>query len=76
VEPSWRPARSFQLRTDHPLQSNMHVAPGTWGNPYKDENFEFVKQKTYLEWNPPNHQHKVDAFKYDRVRPYDISKEN
>ena len=61
---------------DHPLQSNLHVAPGSFGNQFKEENYEYMKQKTYLEWNPPNTSHPVNAFKYDRVQPYDITKEN
>jgi hypothetical protein len=61
---------------EHPLTSNMSAAPGSFGNQFKEENFEYMKQKTYLEWNPPNNLHNVDAFKYDRVKPYDITKEN
>jgi hypothetical protein len=76
VEPYWRPARSFQLRYDHPTQSNMHMAPGSFGNEFKEENFEFMKRKTYLEWNPPNNKNNIDTFKYDRVLPYDITREN
>ena len=76
MEPKWRPPRSFQLRMDHPTQSNMHQAPGSFGNQFKEENFEYVKQKTYLEWNPPHTSHPVNAFKYDRVSQYDITREN
>ncbi len=61
---------------DHPYVSNMHTAPGSFGNEYKEENFEYVKQKTYLEWNPPNCSNKVDYMKYDGVSAYDITKEN
>jgi hypothetical protein len=61
---------------DHPYVSNFHMAPGSFGNQYKEENFEYVKQKTYLEWNPPGTKDKVDYMKYDRVMPYDITQEN
>ena len=64
------------MRMDHPYVSNMHTAPGSFGNQYRNENFEFVKQKTYLEWNPPNTTNKIDYMKYDRVLPYDITQEN
>ncbi len=76
MEPRWRPARSFQLRMDHPLTSNLHAAPGSFGNQNREENFEYMKQKTYLEWNPPNTNHTVNAWKYDKVDKYDITKEN
>jgi hypothetical protein len=78
VEPHWRPPRSFMLRIDHPETSNFHVAPGSFGNQFKEENFEYMKQKSYLEWNAPA-SHKspqIDYFKYDKVRPYDITQEN
>ncbi len=52
------------------------MAPGSFGNQYREENFEYMKQKTYLEWNPPKHEHLIDYEKYDAVRPYDITKEN
>ena len=61
---------------EHPTQSNLHQAPGAFGNQFKEENFEYMKQKSYLEWNPPKTEHKVNAFKYDRVVPYDLTKEN
>jgi NADH:ubiquinone oxidoreductase subunit len=78
VEPSWRPSRSFQIRYDHPLTSNFHIAPGSFGNELQQENIEFMKQKTYLEWNPPKTvvPHHVDSLRYDKVKPYDITKEN
>ena len=75
VEPYWRPARSFQLRMDHP-DHGMHNNPGSFGNEYSVENYEFMKQKTYLEWNPPKSEVKpVNAYMYDKVKPYDITKE-
>jgi hypothetical protein len=61
---------------EHPYVSNVHMAPGSFGNQYREENFEYMKQKTYLEWNPPKHEHLIDYEKYDAVRPYDITKEN
>jgi hypothetical protein len=78
VEPFYRPARSFQLRYDHPLTSNFHLAPGSFGNPLQQENFEFAKQKSYLEWNPPKTvvKDEINYYQYDGVRPYDITKEN
>ena len=78
VEPHWRPPRSFMLRMDHPETSNFHVAPGSFGNQFKEENFEYMKQKSYLEWNAPA-SHKsppIDYFKYDKVKQYDITQEN
>ena len=54
----------------------MHVAPGAFGNEFKEENFEYMKQKSYLEWNPPNNKNNVDYIRYDKVLPYDITKEN
>jgi hypothetical protein len=77
VEPKWRPARSFQMRHMHPLTSNYNVAPGALNNPLKQEVWEYHKQKTYLEWEPPKHkeEYKVDSYKYDKVKPYDITKE-
>ena len=56
----------------------MHTAPGSFGNQFKEENTEFYKQKTYLEWTPKNFindSKEINAFKYDRVLPYDINKE-
>jgi hypothetical protein len=54
------------------------MAPGAHGNPLQDENFEFFKQKTYLEWNPPKLTKKdyINYNLYDKVKPYDITKEN
>lgn len=74
VEPSWRPAKSEQMRHLHPLTSNFHMAPGARNNPLKHENEEFHKQKTYLSWEPPKHENKVDVYKYDHVDKYDITK--
>lgn len=54
----------------------MHVAPGAFGNEFKEENFERARSKTYLEWNPPKNKNAINYAKYDRVLPYDITKEN
>lgn len=61
-----------------PKTSNYNMAPGAFNNPDKKEVWEFVKQKTYVEWEPlkTNTQDKIDTYKYDRVKEYDISKEN
>ena len=78
VEPAWRPPRSWQLRMDHPTVSGFHTAPGSFGNQFKEENTEFYKQKTYTEWTPKNNvtnSEEINVFKYDRVVPYDITKE-
>lgn len=64
------------MRSNDPLSSNFHAAPGSFGNEFRQENFEFVKQKTYLEWNPPKSSHVINYSMYDRVNPYDITKEN
>jgi len=63
---------------DHPLVSGMHTAPGSFGNEFKEENTEFYRQKSYLEWTPKNNinnSEELNAYKYDRVEPYDITKE-
>ena len=64
------------MRMEHPTQSNFYMAPGSFGNPYKEENFEYMKQKSYLEWNPPKSEDKINYWKYDQVHKYDITKEN
>ena len=61
---------------DHPTQSNMNVAPGAFGNHLREENYEYVKQKTYLEWNPPLTSKPINYKLYDEVDKYDITKEN
>jgi hypothetical protein len=54
------------------------MAPGAFGNEFREENFEYMKQKTYLEWNPPRAivKDEINYNLYDKVRPYDITKEN
>lgn len=76
MEPYWRPERSFQQRMEHPNISMYNQAPGSMGNNYRVENYEFCKQKTYLEWNPPNYNKPIDYKQYDRVDKYDITKES
>ena len=58
------------------MTSNYNQAPGAFGNNFRQENFEFAKQKTYLEWNPPGYQKPLDYKQYDCVGKYDIRKEN
>lgn len=74
VEPRWRSPRSFKLQNTHPFTSNYNMAPGSFGNPQKEKNIEFFKQKSFLEWDPPKHEHKTDIFQYDKVKEYDITK--
>jgi hypothetical protein len=66
------------IRYDHPLDSNFHIAPGAFGNQFQAENFEYIKQKTYLEWDEPKTlvMGKIKYIDYDKVVSYDISKEN
>ena len=64
------------MRHLHPVHSNFHQAPASFGNQFKEENFEYMKSKSYLEWNPPKTPYQVDYFKYDKIKPYDITKEN
>jgi len=61
---------------EHPSESMYNVAPGAFGNKFRTENYEFVKQKTYLEWNPPGIKNSIDYNLYDRVDKYDIRTEN
>ena len=78
IDPYYRQPRSFMIRYDHPLDSNFHIAPGAFGNQFQSENFEYLKQKTYLEWDPPKTilRDKINYIQYDKVVPYDIIKEN
>lgn len=61
---------------DHPLTCNLNQAPGAFGNNNRQENYEYVKQKSYLEWNAPNTPYHINYKLYDRVDKYDITKEN
>ena len=61
---------------EHPETSNYNQAPGAFGNKLRKENYEFVKQKTYLEWNAPGMKDPINYKLYDRVDKYDITKEN
>lgn len=71
VEPKWRPPRSFQMRMLHPQTSNYHNAPNGPNNILKEENFNFHIQKSYLEFDPKKIENQ-----YDKVKLYDITKEN
>ena len=61
---------------EHPTTSMYNIAPGSFGNNSRQENYEFAKQKTYLEWNPPGIKKPLDYNLYDRVEKYDIKNEN
>jgi hypothetical protein len=61
---------------EHPFTSNYNQAPGAFGNISRQENYEFTKQKSYLEWNHTNVKNPIDYKLYDRVDKYDITKEN
>jgi len=61
---------------EHPTTSLWNNAPGSFGNNHRQENFEFAKQKTYLEWNAPGMKNHINYNIYDRVDKYDITKEN
>ena len=76
MQPTWRDARSFQQRMEHPTTSNFNQAPGAFGNLSRKENSEFAKQKTYLEWNHKGQMEPINYKLYDRVDGYDITKEN
>ena len=74
VEPRWRPAISYQMRHRHPFTSNYNVAPGAPNNINKKEIWEFHKQKSHLEWTPPQHKEDIDPNVFDKVEKYDITK--
>lgn len=61
---------------EHPTTSMYNQAPGSFGNNYRQENCEFAKQKTYLEWNPPGYKKTLNYKQYDIVDKYNITKEN
>jgi hypothetical protein len=37
---------------DHPYVSNYHMAPGSFGNPNKEENFEYNEAKNLFGMEP------------------------
>jgi NADH:ubiquinone oxidoreductase subunit len=74
VEPTWRNPRSPKMLMTHPYLSNYNQSPGAPNNPLKEEIYQYHKQKSYLDWNPPKHKETVDPKIYDEVEKYDITK--
>lgn len=61
---------------EHPTTSMFNSAPGSFGNNLRQDNYEYVKQKTYLEWNAPGMKNPINYKLHDKVDKYDITKEN
>jgi len=74
VEPTWRSPKSKQFRSGHPLDSNLYMAPGSLGNPQREDNVEYQKQKTYLPWTPNKEEMLQKQERWDGNTHYDITK--